>query len=261
MDTTFSLGNAILKTADSPVHAPETFRDELLHKHLDAASRAAVAQTCRAGLEWMLQEWAETATLRVPVRATSAESPVTLTKRLQVAARQLKQRQSKATALLFQQRGWIPRDDSTWWHIPLTALASISPPSTLTLSLQLHRVPAALLEYAGAAWPALTSLSVGQLRGVEGAVKLPPPSALPALRRVAIGWACASAQEELFLSLAPFLPQLERLTVQEQAALAPRRLWETLFNPSTTSTTLQHLTVPFALSPWFVALLQRYTPR
>ncbi len=264
MDADSILGNAILKTADSPVHAPETFRDALLHKHLDAASRTAVAQTCKAGLAWMLQDWAKDATLRLPVRATSAERAPELLRRFLRAKQQLDQRQSskpsRPTSIVLQQQGWMPRADTTWWHAPLAALASSAPPPTVTLRLQ--RTPTALLEYAGAAWPALTSLSLGQLRGGEGAVKLPPTTALPALRRLTVGWVGPRAQGQLWASVGPYLPQLQSLAIEKQPAPAStteRPAWASVFSASTHSYTLHSLTVPCNLTPWLVQLLQQYT--
>ncbi len=256
------LGNAILGTADSPVHAPDTFRDDLLHKYLDAASRTAVAQMCKAGLAWVLQDWAKDATLSVPVRATSAERAPELLRRLQRAKQQLDQRQSsnhsRPASIALQQQGYMPSEDTTWFHVPLSVLASLSPPSTLTLRLQ--RIPAALLECAGTAWPALASLSVEQLRGVEGAVKLPAPSALPALRRLTIGWVSRGAEEGLTATVGPYLQQLESLRIDKQQAPMSNLFIHRLFIAREATHTLRSLTVPFLLNPVFTRILQRCTP-
>ncbi len=53
----FKLGPPLLKTSDSTADLPDTWRTDLLRKHLDKDGRAALAHTCKAGLNLLLDEW------------------------------------------------------------------------------------------------------------------------------------------------------------------------------------------------------------
>ncbi len=66
----FKLGPALVRAPDSTAQLPDTWRTDLLLKYLDRNDRLAVAQTCKAGLNLLLDEW-EDATLIIAVRPSS----------------------------------------------------------------------------------------------------------------------------------------------------------------------------------------------
>ncbi len=191
----FKLGPPLLKTGDAG-HLPDTWRADLLSKHLDGPSRVAVAQTCSTALQWVLEEHTS-ATLQLTVRAPSTESKEQLAKRLQAAAQQLQLRGNHDTVLVLQQQGQIDKDDP-WWKVRVRAQRSLCTQARLprrashfhggtqcfanvmsmllqaffgalagpvspnfTLTLQPQHITAALLAAVGQAFAGLTSLSLG----------------------------------------------------------------------------------------------------
>ncbi len=160
---------ALLKLDDSTSHVPDSWRSELLRKHLDDETRTAVARTCRAGLHWCLQD-SEDATLRVPLWAAAYQRTAQLLRSLHAARPTLAARGGKPWTLAIVQRGVIPQDESRWQTV-ITVLG----PDVPSLSLTLQRVPQARLCFAGQALPGLRSLSLGAYYDGEGEVALPRP--------------------------------------------------------------------------------------
>ncbi len=117
----FSLGDAILHTANTSAHVPDAWRLALL-RQLDSHSCAAVAQTCKAGLNCLLQE-REDATLRVTGRKPKELPAHSLLRWTQAARGQLALRGSKATTLELTQCSSLRRED-TWWQTVLGHLCA-----------------------------------------------------------------------------------------------------------------------------------------
>ncbi len=119
----FTLGGPILHTPDAPAHVPGQWRSDLLHRYLDSASRAAVAQTCRTALQLLLEEWPHP-TLRVPVHAASEEDADARLRRMHAARRALARRRKEHTTLaLVQGRGEFQGQDA-WWVPIFDALST-----------------------------------------------------------------------------------------------------------------------------------------
>lgn len=94
-------------------------------------------------------------------------------------------------------------------------------------------------------------------------MKLPPISALPALRRLIVGWVSRRAQAQLWASVGPYLPQLQSLTIEKQpapASLAERPAWASVFSAGTKSHTLHSVSVPADLTLWLSQSLLQYAP-
>ncbi len=116
--TTAMTNTACTHSTVSLFHLPDPWRTSLIRDELDSSSRAAVAQTCKPGLTWLLSEWPE-ATLHIPVRPSSALHPV----RLQLAREQLALRGGLQTTIAFEKQGEMQPDD-WWWETVLPALST-----------------------------------------------------------------------------------------------------------------------------------------
>ncbi len=176
MTRTFSLGNALFENPIAP------FLRMLARDYLDGTDRAAVAQTCKGSLQWFLQDWPE-ATMHVGVRPAGAELPQRLLASTQRAKQRLLLRGQHSTAVHLDQRSGMHNDDTAWIVI-LTALAGTGKVSALSLTLQ--HLSAQSLTIVGQTAPNLTTLTLSQPDGLDGAFMLPPPCALPALRHLTI---------------------------------------------------------------------------
>ncbi len=95
----------------------------------------------------------------------------------------------------------------------------------------------------------------------DGTMALLPPSALPKLRRLAIGRVAASAQDTVWATVVLYLPQLTSLSNQPLQAImaAPGSArWTRAFG--VVSHTLTHVELPCGLEPWIVTKLQQNAP-
>lgn len=145
----------------------------------------------------------------------------------------------------------------------------------LTLALEFTTIPAALLASASAAVSALHTLVIVTSGKRDSLVLFPPPEQMPGLRDVAIRVTCSriadpgnpawQAQDAMWRSIAPYLPQLDSLTIEEQDRglgplewPEPNRTWAILFTPATTSNTLTRLSLLYPLMPWLCKLLQQH---
>lgn len=267
MEHTYTeFGTALLRTSDSAEQLPDTWRSELLHKHLDSADRGSVALTCKAAHSWLLEDWPD-ATLTVPVKAPISERPGDPLRRLQGAKRSLRKRATRSTTLSLQQEEVMPEGDA-WWGAYLSALSLTEAAPHIRLSLQLHTIPSALLSLAGQAFPGLQSLTLSQPSSAQqgSAIEPPPTTALPTLRHLTLSIP-ASHVSRLLASLFPFTQQLISLSIAAQTS-APmvRTVYDTalftrLFQPaSARSNTLRRLTLSCELTPALLAALQRAAP-
>ncbi len=262
MSDPYRLGPALLQIGDdSTAHAPETFRSALL-RALDSPSRVAVAHTCRAGFQWLLSEWTDSAALQLSVRSSGAEVPDSATlRRMHRANQWLLVRQDEPMSLALVQQGQGPSADGYWGYI-VVALGSGHALPGLRLSLQIQHIPASLLQLVGSAFPGLTTLSLGTDSGTTA--QLPPPTSLPALRYLAVQRLSEDSQAALWASVAPYLLQLTSLSIGEQpynSALS-RPQWAALFSavPAIPSTTLTHLSLAYSLEPWLASALCERLP-
>ncbi len=252
------MGPALVEASDSTAQLPDTWRTDLLRKHLDSNDRSALAQTCKAGLNLLLDEW-EDATLTIAVRPSSDESPAALLRRMRAARAQIQRRSRGSTELWFEQgEGEMAKED-TWWQVALSSL--IGACDTITsCGLNLQHMPHHMLALAGQALPALRSLELGSPGGKGYSAQLPPPSHLPTLRELTLNRAAAGTHTSFWASVAPYLPQLTSLTIAEQPASAiepdtQRPAWASIFSPTKPTNTLTKLAVLAYLDPWLAALL------
>ncbi len=251
----FKLGPPLLKTSDSTALLPDTWRTDLLHKHLDKDGRAALAHTCKAGLNLLLDEW-EDATLSITVRPSSDESPTALLRRMRAANKQLKRRSRGSTSLWFQQGNWETPQEDTWGQVALSGLMGFC--DTVTkCRLHLQHIPQQLLSLAGETLPTLRTLELGSPGDKGYSAQLPPPSHLPSLRELTLGRAAEGTHASLWASVAPYLPQLTSLTIAEQPAGAPPAL---IFSRTHPTTTLTEFSVYGYLTPALAGLLQTAAP-
>ncbi len=174
MTRSFSLGNALFENPIAP------FLRTLARDYLDGPDRVAVALTCKASLEWFLQDW-QTATLRLGVRPTGDELTERLLRRTQRAKQRLLLRGQHATTVQLKQQHSMT-DSDVGWMVTLNALASTGKVSALGLTLQ--HLSAQNLTIVGQALPNLTTLTLSHPEALDGAFKLPPPCALPTLRHL-----------------------------------------------------------------------------
>ncbi len=263
MARTFKLGPALVRAPDSTAQLPDTWLTDLLSKHLDRNDRLAVAQTCKAGLNLLLDEW-EDARLTITVRPSSDESPAALLRRMRSAKEQLKRGNRGDTALWFEQGEKEVGKDDTWWQVALSCLTGACD-TIPACDIQLQHIPQQLLSLAGQALPALRALQLGAPGNKGFSAHLPPPTHLPSLLGLILMPAAAGTRTSLWASVAPYLPQLTSLTIAEQPASArdpatQRPAWSSIFSLTHPTTTLAELSLPVQFTTWLAALLQKAAP-
>ncbi len=203
------LGPPILKLPQCPLHVPEAWRSALL-EHLDGKARVVVAQTSKAGLQWVLQEWPNATLTFLVGPASSSERPTEDTLRRALAARQqLSVRGDRPTVLQLKHEGDGTTRHETWWHIAFSALGSRDPVPNLALSLQLPHMSRNLLSFAGTAFRGLNKLSLGA-PGTSIDAQMPLSARLPALRHLVVHAVLGSSQAKFWESVAPYMTRLVR---------------------------------------------------
>ncbi len=259
--------------------ALEPLRITLLSKHLAAADRSAVAQTCIPAQTWLLNEWPNAA-FCVPVRA--GEAPTALKQRAQLARRQLsrqRQRGRASVTLAIVQRGQMTASDQ-WYESVFEGLSGTEPSlPTLSLRLQLQHIPAALLSLAGQALPGLSTLTLGRPDDEGGcAVVLPQGNALASVRHLTVYRVAPASQATFWASLQGLSQQIASMSIRQQSLWQEngfiseeadvqtdgpypyrRPMWVAAFSHTSWSA-LTQLEVPDSLNPWLVRLLQRSAP-
>ncbi len=258
MTRSFSLGSALFENPIAP------FLTTLARDYLDGADRVAVGQTCKAALQWFLQDW-QSATLLLDVRPAAQELPERLLGRIQRNKQRLLLRGQHSTTVQLKQQQ-IMSDSDTGWIVTLNAVASTG--KVCALSLTLQHLSAQSLIIVGQVLPSLTTLTLSHPEGLAGAFKLPPPSALPGLRHLTIRRVALGVQGSAWESVAPLMPQLVSLTIIDHdhhgidPTTDPRRpTWHRGFKPQHTTQTLKSLSLPKPLEPWLAKLIQQHTPR
>lgn len=217
------LGGALLRTRDDEPSVPEEWRATLLHKYLDNASRAALAQSSKAALQLMPSA---IVTLHVRGDVDAEAAPAALVSSVR-AARLAMTRTDKPTRIVIRQTGPVqPEFQLAMWQMLLVGLLTTEKLPHTTISLQLDHIPHQLLSLASTCLPGVESWGLG-LRRTDGAgqVTLPQEAAeWKTLRHLTIHKVGTHAQDALWDSVVAFLPQLVRRALLDCTHSAGRPL-------------------------------------
>lgn len=197
----------------------------------------------------------------MPVK--SGERAEALLRRLRAAKQDLAKRGAKATELVLQQDGVLPKGER-WWLLVFTAFDGTPAGPDFTLAVEFSEISQEMLAFAGEALPGLSSLTLGTPLG-EAQITLPHPAAFPTLKHLTIRRVAGPSQAQFWDSLRSYKQQLEGLYITDTQPMGSRDpvthrpYWSKSFTGGV-SHVIRQLEVPCELDPWLVGLLREQTP-
>ncbi len=254
-----------VKSANS--ECPTAWLALLTTKHAEAAQGLTCAS--RASRDCMLRE---AGTARLCVNAAAHQSDAEWAQQLQLVQRDLQARGALPTCVVLQCQ---PCTEDVPYPPPAAELhrkvhdlftSASMVPELRVVSDRPHQSCSEALVWLLAA-PALASLTALDTQVWPAA--LPEPAALPSLTSIEVScdsFLSISSEaskdsliEGLFLSTAPYMQQLETLSIEIQKERADPLLPH-LLTPHTTSHTLSHLDLSVALTDTLITLITQYAP-